>query len=424
MLKRSKGAPISIAFAYPFKSDMHRTVLSILKDMSRISHLSFTSLEGHCLELVTEYLASPARLLRSLRVTSTPNRFNADRSPAPVLLPRTIFQQEAPLLRTVILKHCAIDWDSGILTDLTHLHVNRPASSLVATFPQILAILQKTPLLEVLGLERALEEPDGEYYLTGSRASHPVHLPKLSRLTLTSSAQSVTKMLHSILVPPSAILHIKAEGDPVSSFNFLPLLNALDGCGCPTSQVINVSKHGTLVIEQLSVNTLLFGTSAVGGPHLILSLGYTTAVSGLRMMIQNVSGRLPHSHIRGLQLEGIHLVWFTLEVFDASTAIVSIQLDKRTRAFRFLRSFCRASANGSSSTLVFPRLHTLSLSCAFGDSQVVRELCDVLAFRAYHHAPVNILVFYDDDESLVPEKEDVERLRQHVSEIRWRDTRI
>jgi len=144
----------------------------------------------------------------------------------------TLFKGQAPKLRTFSLAQVSIPWSLIPHGQLTQLEItnyyyggisNTDGSSL-NDLNQFIDLLIDSPDLEVLVLKCCLPTMLSE-------ASHgqPIHLPRLSRLSLGGPTASIANLLKMLKLPSSATLHLRCISENSSTHHvnvILPLVSA------------------------------------------------------------------------------------------------------------------------------------------------------------------------------------------------------
>jgi len=142
----------------------------------------------------------------------------------------TLFKEHTPKLRSFITSHITIPWSfipRGQLTQLKIIlsrRISMPSSSSLNDSNQFFDLLINCPDLEILSLEFCLPS-------MLSQVSHgePIHLPRLSRLSLSGSTSRVMNLLNRMKLPSSATLHLRCISDDPSIYSdhlIPPLISA------------------------------------------------------------------------------------------------------------------------------------------------------------------------------------------------------
>ncbi|KAG2337675.1 hypothetical protein BDR05DRAFT_763961 [Suillus weaverae] len=130
----------------------------------------------------------------------------------------TIFQGQAPQLRSVQLVQCCFSWTSCIFTGLHSLHIGSSAKR--SSLSQILSALRRMPELELITLEpRSSEHVDA--------LSVQVSLPRLRRIELFNSTILTATSLFSHLVLPVDVRVVLSLTKIESTQSFADLFSAI-----------------------------------------------------------------------------------------------------------------------------------------------------------------------------------------------------
>ncbi|KAA1468432.1 hypothetical protein DENSPDRAFT_927352 [Dentipellis sp. KUC8613] len=193
-------------------------------------------------------LSEPAPLLESVRVVGryaqpSTGKDYVDEKHIPLLGSHT-FGGQTPRLRRLVLDHARISWDSPILlSGLTHLEVRLPANCMVKTHErsmismsgpppkrwlpthvQLMSVLNASPALATLILERSVPEDDPELKVWIQRSSNaqaapappPLALHHLRMVELDGSFNACAHLLSCLIIPPDASLLVTAEAGTIS----------------------------------------------------------------------------------------------------------------------------------------------------------------------------------------------------------------
>ena len=142
----------------------------------------------------------------------------------------TLFNGQAPKLRTLILSQVLIPWSHiprGQLTQLTVCLLNEVSIGdvpLHRDLNELIDVLVNSPGLEVLVLEFCLPSQ-----LSQLSYDQTIHLPQLSRLCLGGSSSRVTNLLNMLKLPPSTMLHLHCVSENTLTHNdhlLLPVVSA------------------------------------------------------------------------------------------------------------------------------------------------------------------------------------------------------
>ena len=141
----------------------------------------------------------------------------------------TLFKGHSPKLRSFIISHITIPWSLVPRGQLTQLRIT---SSWISTLSvsslndsnQLFDLLLNSPELKSLSIKFCLPS-----VLSQVACGEPIHLPCLSRLSLSGSTSRVTNLLKRLKLPSSATLHLDCiSEDPLTDPNhlILPLISA------------------------------------------------------------------------------------------------------------------------------------------------------------------------------------------------------
>ena len=139
----------------------------------------------------------------------------------------TLFKGHTPKLRSFTTSHITIPWSlipRGQLTQLRIIFsrgISTPSIPSLDDSNQLFDLLINSPDLEILSLEFCLPS-------MLSQVSHgePIHLPRLSRLSLGGATSRVTNLLKKLKLPSSATLHLCCTSEDPSTYPILPLISA------------------------------------------------------------------------------------------------------------------------------------------------------------------------------------------------------
>ena len=131
---------------------------------------------------------------------------------------------------------------------------------------QLFDLLINIPDLEILSLEFCLPS-------MLSQVSHgePIHLPRLSRLSLGGATSRVTNLLKKLKLPSSATLHLCGTSEDPSTYPILPLISA-HFCLLPPLNRQSTT-HGFLKIIEIANQSLLCHSTRCQGSVYGIFLG-------------------------------------------------------------------------------------------------------------------------------------------------------
>ena len=220
MLVRARNAPLAIDMVSPSLE-----ILSMFPPhISHIRELRLTNMNhSQGIQEICS-LEAPALEHFELRVSVA----------APVafcqLAGTTLFNGQAPKLRTFSLYQISIPWSLIPRGQLTQLKVNTqggiiyPDISSPSDSLQLIDLLIDSPDLEVLALEFCIPT-----MLSQVSRGQSIYLPRLSRLCLGGSTATVTNLLKMLKLPSSASLHLNCISENSSTHAYhlvLPVISA------------------------------------------------------------------------------------------------------------------------------------------------------------------------------------------------------
>ena len=156
----------------------------------------------------------------------------------PVIFPQipgtALFKGRAPKLRTFTLSEVSVPWSLIPRGQLTRIEITRfrfkgaPDISLFDDLDpnQLVDLLISSPELEVLILKFCLP---AMFSAVSHGQFEPIHLPRLSRLHLGGSTNSVTNILKRLTLPSSAIICLQCISNHLSAHDdhlILPVISA------------------------------------------------------------------------------------------------------------------------------------------------------------------------------------------------------
>lgn len=196
MLERSKGASLTIVADLYAKNSSHmELVRSALTRISRIQKLSLTQNSNeNLLETTLWGLVEPAPRLESLKVSF--NDINSVHR-----LPLRIFSGEAPRLRELDLRDCALTWDAPFLRGLTSLKMSSIPLKARPSMSHILAALRNMPNLSTLVLRNILPESSLDAATGKLSPGLVARLPQLTHLCIESDVPEGAFLLDHLIYP-------------------------------------------------------------------------------------------------------------------------------------------------------------------------------------------------------------------------------
>ena len=195
--------------------------------MSHTRKLRLPRLATHDCQAVGEICTSKAPVLEHFELGTS------DATPITCHQPAagsTLFNGHSPKLRSFTTYHIIIPWPLIPRGQLTQLRIilsrgiSTPSISSLNDSNQLFGLLINSPELEILSLDFCLPS-------MLSQVSHgePIHLPRLSRLSLGGSTCRVANFLKRLELPSSATLHLYCISEDPSTYPddlILPLISA------------------------------------------------------------------------------------------------------------------------------------------------------------------------------------------------------
>ncbi|KZT27601.1 hypothetical protein NEOLEDRAFT_1176614 [Neolentinus lepideus HHB14362 ss-1] len=216
MLERSGEAEIDIiSCAYPghnpFVHSDSQALQLVPEQMSRVRQLDLVLSDLALQEFLNGCNAVPAPRLRHLSLQS----FHSFRVAARNLthgISSNLFQRDAPNLRTLKLRGWGVDWDSPLLTTLTHLELQSVPARWRASVEDIVNALLRLPTLERLGLANAFRAL-GDMPVSNTVAN----LPRLQKLMIRDEIGICAQLLERISLPAGIPIIVSCNWVPVTS---------------------------------------------------------------------------------------------------------------------------------------------------------------------------------------------------------------
>ncbi|KAG1876455.1 hypothetical protein DFJ58DRAFT_754368 [Suillus subalutaceus] len=174
MFERSQNLPLVVTYKSPVS--LQDCLELVLSHLPRIKVLRFRSLQPDC-DRIIQLLSSQSAPLLEIFDFRKPLAMWPETSP----ISNTIFQGQAPRLRSVELTSFDLSWSAHIFSGLQTLSVRGTNEKSFPTLPQLLSALGRMPALEHLTLERLLIIPEETKLL------EKVPLARLRTITLGSS---------------------------------------------------------------------------------------------------------------------------------------------------------------------------------------------------------------------------------------------
>ncbi|EPQ60163.1 hypothetical protein GLOTRDRAFT_134903 [Gloeophyllum trabeum ATCC 11539] len=225
MLARSRDAELDI-LACSYHGSLTHTDTQALRlvapHMRRVRKVDIVLSDVGLHEFLNGAIDVPAPRLRYLSLQSF-HSFRISARNLTLRLPSDIFQSNAPNLRTLRLRGWGVDWDSPLLTMLTHLELQSVPARWRATVDEIVSALARLPSLERLGLASATRaSADSE-----APGAPPAALPRLAKLMLRDEIGVCLALLERLAVPPGIPLSISCVWTPGTSQTVARLMQAV-----------------------------------------------------------------------------------------------------------------------------------------------------------------------------------------------------
>ncbi|EIW83227.1 hypothetical protein CONPUDRAFT_152261 [Coniophora puteana RWD-64-598 SS2] len=234
-LMRAKSAPLIIRAAASASASVlwgpSGSVKTALAHIAQTRELTLMVPSKELLEQLLNNVRAAAPTLESLLLKSSHNGFHVSNYAYHV--PMQLFLGATPRLRRLSLYKCNIDWNSPLLTNLTHLCISDIAPALRPSIDALAETLSRMPALEDLILEDFLSQvsPPTSPPQNHTRAIS-VKLPRLSRLHIHGSvtdAASVFSILRLTQPLEHLSLHCTHVGSPKQDFAALqPIIATLN----------------------------------------------------------------------------------------------------------------------------------------------------------------------------------------------------
>ncbi|KAG1880250.1 hypothetical protein C8R48DRAFT_758366 [Suillus tomentosus] len=211
MLERSKKAALVVIYNDP-KPLRQCGFEKILLQLPRIKFLQLCPSPPEADRILDCLSSLPAPLLHTFKFVVFGNATFAKP------ISDTIFQGEAPRLRSVQLVQCYFSWTSCIFSGLRSLHIG--LSPKRSPLSQILSALRRMPELELLTLEpRSSKHSDAPF--------DQVALPRLRRIELSNSTIHTATSFFSHLVLPIDVRVVLSLTKIESAQSFADLFSAI-----------------------------------------------------------------------------------------------------------------------------------------------------------------------------------------------------
>ena len=350
------------------------------------------------------------------------------------------FLRDTERLQRVELSNCKFSWDSGLLTGLTCLRVERSGSldryhslEMNSSIIEILHALQRMPALTDLSLINSIpDDIDSE-----GRSAYPVvDLPCLRALCISSDVGALTTVLRHITIPHTAILSLECRDKQYAHIDFSNFLSVL-ATKFLSSMVIR--SLGLLVLENRETNGLEFflSTTAINQDCFPPSL---TSQPQVELFLTWPSPH-PHNHEKALTcaFDAMSLPFLTqldiatLNFIDSQTWVKTFGklplLEQVYLHGSALRSFVGALVHKTDEVeesetpyhdVSFPKLCHINLARIYFFSTkrsiLIEMLLDCLMERCERKVEVRVLRL---KHCYCVSSDDVERLKEVVVHVIW-----
>lgn len=216
MLARSKNAPISIVWPYPYSKNPTRLEELVRRVADAVSqhsyhlsalHLALGEEPCHRLQPILQIMHQHAPILHYLTMDGSVYR---DRQALPI----DLFQGVTPRLRHVTLRGFNImNWNSGIFKNITHLSIQKSAQR--PTVNQLLDLLENAAQLQAIDLYEVLPG-----YVIEHTPHRTVPLPDLAFIALNGLILECSQLLACLVYPASAKLVLWCQGGNATGVEF------------------------------------------------------------------------------------------------------------------------------------------------------------------------------------------------------------
>ncbi|KAL1747601.1 hypothetical protein HDZ31DRAFT_61078 [Schizophyllum fasciatum] len=436
MLHRSKMAPLSIrtdtSYMTPKAVD---AVNSALQQIHRISELHITAVPSS-LQRLCAPLNTAAPLLESLLISANPRSsyYVTDEGFA---LADDFLAGETPRLRRLELIRTRINWNSGMLCDLTSLKIIKIPLVGRPTIPMMLDILDKMPNLRMLWLEDFLHtaDMDGDAAPPSTPDPRTVSLSKLRTLHLHANTSQCAAFLQALKMPASIAFDLVVRGTHKTGRDFSPIFPLFKRLGTDSKRAIR-----SLIIERSSVHSIMLrahtnAANTAGHPIFKLELSWQQFMPSTgAVVMHDVLRALPLRDLRAVQMRRVELVdadkW--VGALSSSPKLRSIRVVGDDHTTRELINALGQVRPGDARKVWLPSLRSLTIEefsfrveCDIADDEyyeaededaMQEQLLDCLMWRQECRAPVTELKLLD---CRYIDYDAVARLDEVVVEVDW-----
>jgi hypothetical protein len=380
---------------------------------TRVFHLRFVSPHG---SWVARHLCVPAPRLESLRLVA-PTRS------AHFTLPESAFDGQTPQLRRIELRYCKFSWDAPLFSRLNHLGIYGPVVR--PTMAQIIAVLDKMPLLHTLILQNAC--PAAPEKPMASHVNRMVHFSKLFILDLRDGISYCTNLLSRLSYPATSAVRLRCTGWAPTDNNWedIFLLIVSTGGWGKDAKCIRC-----LFVDYDRVDSIRF-RGWISGSRYPSALATTTAQLDLRLSFEGVSSdtglierpckALPLTHLQTLHINdtGLDENRF-LDTFRGSTMLRSLSVCGKY-ASGLLKALGPNVAD-KNAELVFPQLRILILNGVYFDEADPSSAGSSVALQACTESRFSQKIALEElllEDCRYITTHDVEQLEQLVDRVVW-----
>ncbi|TFK56488.1 hypothetical protein OE88DRAFT_1729979 [Heliocybe sulcata] len=197
MLERSRETELDV-FNCSYSSFIHsdsQALQLVPQHMPHVRSLDLVAIDFTLQEFLNSCIGVPAPRLTHLSLQAY-HSFRSSIRNITQCLSSDLFQRHAPNLRTLRLRGWGLDWESPLLTGLTHLELQSILPRWRTCVEDVIAALKGLPHLERLGLANAMR-PLREPPMSNAIAS----LPRLQTLMLREEIGICVQLLEHLSIP-------------------------------------------------------------------------------------------------------------------------------------------------------------------------------------------------------------------------------